>query len=180
MHDGLERRTDQMILRALTLAGGLAGATATSQFPEFSQQYTQRLGGAVDALAGVVTDFDTSAKAVGLDRATALEQMQGSDFLDRRRRDMTATFTRYARLKSDLAVLEGEGPFMRAYHLPRLRDPEIAQAAWQVYEPAVPLNFAGITFGGIGFLLGTVLLGMILRLLAWPFRRAGRGAAKPA
>ena len=53
-----------MILRALTLAGGLTGAAVSSQFPEFSQQYTQRLGGAVDALAVVVADFDAMALAL--------------------------------------------------------------------------------------------------------------------
>lgn len=160
-----------MILRALTLAGGLAGATATSQFPEFSQQYIQRLGGAVDALSDVVADFDASAAAVGLSRADALAQMQGTDFLERRRRDMTATFDRYARLRSDLEQLKNEGPFMRAYHMPSLTDPEIARAAWAEYQPALPLNFAGAVFAAVGFVLGLAVLGVILRILSWPFRR---------
>ena len=160
-----------MIVRALTLAGGLAGAATMSQFPEFSQQYIQRLGGAVDALGQVVADFDASAQAVGLSRDMALAQMQGGDFLNRRRADMTQTFGRYAALQADLNALRGTGPFMRAYHLPRLTDPQIAKAAWDEYQPAVPLNFAGITFGGVGFVLATVLLGLALKLLAWPFRR---------
>jgi len=160
-----------VILRALTLAGGLAGATATSQFPEFSQQYIQRLGGAVDALSGVVADFDSSAAAVGLSRADALAQMQGTDFLDRRRKDMTATFDRYARLQMDLDQLKSEGPFMRAYHMPNLTDPEIARAAWSDYQPAVPLNFAGAVFAAVGFVMGLAVLGVVLRILSWPFRR---------
>jgi len=160
-----------MILRALTLAGGLAGATASSQFPEFSQQYIQRLGGAVDALSGVVADFDASAAAVGLSRDDALAQMQGTDFLERRRKDMTATFDRYARLRSDLDLLKSEGPFMRAYHMPNLTDPEIARAAWAEYQPAVPLNFAGAVFAAVGFVMGLAVLGIVLRVLSWPFRR---------
>ena len=160
-----------MILRAVTLAGGLAGGAALSQFPEFSQQYLQRLGGAVDELTVVVADFDASATAAGLNRDAALAQMQGSDFLERRRADMTRTINRYAGLKSDLAVLQGEGPFMRAYYLPKFNDPAIARAAWDVYQPAVPLNFAGIGFCALGLMLGMALMGLILRLLAWPFRR---------
>lgn len=39
-----------MIGRVLALAGGLSGAVGLSQFPEFSQQYLQRLAGQVDAL----------------------------------------------------------------------------------------------------------------------------------
>lgn len=167
-----------MILRALTLAGGLVGAAATSQFPEFSQQYLQRLGGAVDALEQVVADFDASASSVGLTRDAALAQMQGSAFMDRRRADMAQTFSRYETLKDDLSELTGAGPFMRAYHLPRLTDTQIAGAAWDVYKPAVPLNFAGIVFAGVGFVLGSVLLGLILKSLAWPLRR--RNAAKAA
>jgi hypothetical protein len=163
-----------MILRTLTFVGGLAGAAATSQFPEFSQQYLQRLGGAVDALEEVVADFDRSATTVGLDRAAALDQMRGTPFLDRRRADMAATFARYERLREDLTLLEGKGPFMRAYYLPRLSDPQIARAAMEVYQPAMPLNFAGVTFGVVGFLLGSLLLGLFLRLLAWPFRRSSR------
>ncbi|MFY0645442.1 MAG: DUF2937 family protein [Sulfitobacter geojensis] len=165
-----------MILRGLTLAGGIAGAAATSQFPEFSQQYAQRLGGAVDALAEVVADFDASAAAVGLDRSEALAQMQGSAFLQRRQADMAQTFVRYDRLSADLAALEGQGPFMRAYNLPRLRDAQIARAAWDAYQPAVPLNFAGISFAVIGFILGSAALGLLFKLLFWPFRRRANPA----
>ncbi len=168
-----------MIVRALTLAGGVAGAATVSQFPEYSQQYIQRLGGAVDALAQVVADFDASAQAVGLSRDAALVQMRGTAFLDRRRADMRLTFSRFEALRSDFQALQGTGPFMRAYHLPRLSDPQIASAAWQEYQPAVPLNFAGITFAGVGFVSATLLLGLVLRLLVWPFRRR-RDAAKAA
>ena len=161
-----------MVLRALTLAAGLAGAAVTSQFPEFSQQYTQRLGGAVDALAEVVGDFDASAVAVGLSRDAALAQMQGTAFLDRRRADMIATFARYETLRADLATVQGQGPFMRAYHAARLTDRQIAQAAWTAFQPALPLNFAGASFALIGFMLGSAALGLFLRLLRWPLRRA--------
>jgi len=160
-----------VIGRALVLAGGLAGAAATSQFPEYSQQYVQRLGGAVDALSQVVADFDASATAAGLTRQEALAEFKGSDFLTRRQADMTRTFARHARLTSDLALLQHEGPFMRAYRAERMSDPEIARAAWAVYEPALPINIAGILFSSIGLVLGLGLSGIVLRLLAWPFRR---------
>lgn len=160
-----------MILRALTLAGGVATAAATSQFPEFSQQYLQRLGGSVDALGEVVADFDASAQAVGLDREAALAQMQGTAFLDRRGADMSATIARYVRLRGDLDALQGQGPFMRAYHLPRITDRQIARAAWAVYQPALPLNFAGAIFATLGFVIGGSVLGGFLRMLRWPWRR---------
>ena len=94
-----------MILRSLALASGLTGAAAFSQFPEFSQQYVQRLGGAVDALAQVVDDFDKSASAEGMTRAQALDQMQGADFVERRRDDMERTFERHTALRADLETM---------------------------------------------------------------------------
>lgn len=160
-----------MILRALTLAGGLAGAVATSQFPEFSQQYMQRLGGAVDALGEVVADFDASAAAASLTRAQALEQMQGTPFLERRRADMARSIARHETLRADLEALQGQGPFMRAYHASRLTDSQIARAAWEVYQPAVPVSFAGLSFAGAGLVLGSLGVSLLLRVLRLPFRR---------
>ncbi len=160
-----------MILRTIALAGGIAGATATSQFPEFSQQYMQRLGGAVDALGEVVADFDASASASDLSRDEALEQMQGTPFLERRGADMTRSIARFERLSDDLVVLEGHGPFMRAYNAARFTDTEIAQAAWDVYKPALPVSFVGVTFAGVGFVLGGFAVSLVLGLLRMPFRR---------
>ncbi|WP_299373249.1 DUF2937 family protein [uncultured Tateyamaria sp.] len=167
-----------MILRVLALSGGVLGGAAASQFPEFSQQYTQRLGGAVDALEQVVADFDASASASGLSRDAALAQMQGAEFLERRRADMERTFDRHARLKADLAVLDDAGPFMRAYHAARMTDGDVARAALEVYEPAVPLNMAGAVFAGTGFVAGLLGVWALIKLLLWPLslrRRSARG-----
>ncbi|MBB3993522.1 hypothetical protein GGR95_001150 [Sulfitobacter undariae] len=160
-----------MILRSIALAGGLAGAATTSQFPEFSQQYLQRLGGAVDALGEVVADFDASAAASDLSRDEALAQMQGTSFLERRGADMTRSINRYTQLSRDLETLEGQGPFMRAYHATSFTDGEIAQAAWAAYKPAVPMTFAGLSFAAVGFLLGGMAVKLLLGLLRMPFRR---------
>ena len=51
------------IAKALCLAGAFVGGGSLSQYPEFAQQYTQRLAGQVDALGQVVADFDRSALA---------------------------------------------------------------------------------------------------------------------
>ncbi len=140
-----------MFLRTIILACGLAGALAAAQFPAYSQQYMQRLGGAVQALEEVVADFDASAAALGLSRAEALGQMSGSAFVEARRADMQATFTRHESLRRDLLVLEGLGPFMRAYRSRHMTDPELARGAWQAFEPALPLSLASLMFAVFGF-----------------------------
>lgn len=160
-----------MILRVVTLIGGLAVGAGTSQFPEFSQQYIQRLGGAVDALGEVVADFDASAAAERLSRQQALEQMRGTDFIERRRVDMERTFDRHLTLSEDLNVLREAGPFMRAYHAARFRDRDVAGAAWDAFQPAVPISMTGAIFAGFGFLVGLISASGILAVLRWPFRR---------
>ena len=163
-----------MIARAVTICAGLACGGIGAQFPEFSQQYVQRLGGAVDALTEVVADFDASAAAEGLNREAALTQMIGSTFVERRRVDMERTFARHARLSADLAVLEGAGPFTRASMVLRMTDRDVSRAAWGAFQPAVPLNFAGAMFAGAGFLAGLIAAGAVLRLAAWLLRRTRR------
>ncbi len=165
-----------MIVRALTLAGGLAGAAGLSQFPEFSQQYVQRLGGAVDELGRVVADFDASAQAEGLSREQALEQMVGTDFVERRRADMQRSFERYARLRADLGALQSAGPFTRAYQVHRFSDRDIAGRAAMAFKPAVPLNFEGAIFALVGLLAGFTMVKTLLAILRWPLRRRGSTA----
>ncbi|MBW4707576.1 DUF2937 family protein [Roseobacter sp. YSTF-M11] len=160
-----------MILRTVALTAGLAGAFAAAQFPAYSQQYLQRLGGAVDALEQVVVDFDTSAAAEGLSRQQALTQMRGTAFVERRRSDMTRTLNRYETLRADFEALQGQGPFMRAYHLRRLSDAEIARGAWQAFQPAFPLTMATMLFAIAGFVATSFLSGLILAVLRWPARR---------
>ena len=160
-----------MILRTLTLAGGLAGAAGLSQFPEYSQQYTQRLSGAVDELSRVIEDFDRSAAAEGMTRETALEAMTGTDFVDRRRQDMAATIARHQRLSADLSALRGAGPFTRAYRFTRLNDADVAKGAASDFRPAVPLSFEGVVFAALGFVLGGLLIQCLARLMPAPPRR---------
>lgn len=160
-----------MIGKALTLAGGLAGAAACSQYPEFSQQYIQRLAGQVDALSVVVADFDRSAGANGLSRVAALDQLQGTAFLTARKVDMQNAFARFDRLSSNLTFLRLASPVERIAMPHRLADPDTFNATWADFRPAVPLSTAGAVAAGVGFLAGWGVVGLGLSVLLWPFRR---------
>ncbi|KAA8608105.1 prolyl-tRNA synthetase [Salipiger aestuarii] len=165
------------ITQAIALAAGLTGAVGLSQFPEFSQQYIQRLGGAVDELSRVVARFDGDAAALGLSRGEALRQLStAGDFGAARARSMRETIMRETRLASDLAALDGAGPFMRARLAARMGDREIAARAWAAYRPAVPATFEGLSYAGAGF--GVGWLG--IALLAGVGRRVLRRKARPA
>ncbi|MCO4844332.1 MAG: DUF2937 family protein [Yoonia sp.] len=159
------------MLRVLTIAGGLAGAAGLSQYPEFSQQYTQRLAGQVDALSEVVADFEASALRSGLTRTQAFEQMVGTQFLEDRQADMRRTFTRHAALSNNLEQLRAASAMQRLTMPQRLMDSETLQKTWTDFTPAVPLSASGAVAAGAGFVGGWAVLAALLALLAWPFRR---------
>lgn len=157
--------------RFLTLVGGLAGAAALSQFPEFSQQYLQRLAGQADALAAVMTTFDNSAAKAGLTREAALAELSGTTFRDAHQADMRDTILRAERIGRDLAFLRAAGPLERLVLPHRFRDTETLAATWADFRPAMPVTPEGAASGGIGFALGWALVSFLLGLLLAPFRR---------
>ena len=154
-------------MTALRLILGLAFAALLSQFPAFSDQYVQRLGGQVDALTRVAADFDASATEAGLTREDALRDLAGSAFRDAHQADMRRAFARLEHARADLALLRAASPLERMALPHRLRDTETLAATWGDFRPAVPVTSAGLAAAGIGFLLGWLLAG----LLAWPFRQ---------
>ena len=164
-----------MIARALALVGGMSGAVGLSQFPEYSQQYIQRLAGAVDELTLFVQDFDSDAASVGLTREAALEDLAKSGDLGAARAEtIGTTIVRYEKMSAALEVLQNSGPFTRAYNAVQFNDLDIAQAAMDDFKPAVPVTFEGAVFTGVGFFGGwigiAILLG-VLRLVIFGRRR---------
>jgi len=147
------------------IAGGLLVGAGLSQFPEYSQQYVQRMGGALDELTTVVTDFDISAKATGYSRKEALAVMTDDDFLVARQADMKRTFKRFEKLSADYSRLKNANAFSRLAYVARMRDGDIANGTAQDFKPAVPLTIEGLGFVGIGFLFGYGLVAGLLRLI---------------
>ena len=161
----------QKMFKILAVAGGLAGAAGLSQYPEFSQQYTLRLAGQVDALGLVLADFEASALRSGLTRTQALAQMTGTQFLDDRQADMQRAFARHAALSDNLAELRAASPIARLRMPQRHFDQETLSQTWADFQPAMPLTIAGAASAGVGFLGGWAVIAALLALLSWPFRR---------
>lgn len=159
--------------RLIAGIGGIGLALVLSQFPEYAQQYTQRLGGAVDELRVITEDFDRAATAGGLDRATALGRYEASndDFLAGRGTSMTATFQRYDQLSTTLARIENAGAVERLQSLPAYLDTDIGRRALESYRPAVPVTMEGILYAGGGFILGYLVLSGLWRFVTLPFKR---------
>lgn len=164
--------------KALCVLGALAGGLSFSQVPEFTQQYQQRLGGAVDELAIITAEFDASAIASGLTREDALMRYDaaGDTFIADRGQSMRQTFQRYDRLRVQLAELQGANPIERVTAIGRYFDPEIARRAFEHYEPAVPVTAEGALHAGTGAAAGYGILWALLTLVLAPFRRRPRAA----
>ena len=150
----------------LRLAVAVCLAIALSQFPAFSDQYVQRLGGQVDALSRVAAQFDASARAAGLTRDQALADLSGSAFRDAHQSNMREVFVRLDQARTDLQMLRIAGPLERMLLPHRLRDAETLAATWGDFRPAIPVTVAGLWAAGIGLVLGwllTALPGLLFR-----------------
>ncbi|HEY4199360.1 MAG TPA: DUF2937 family protein [Devosiaceae bacterium] len=158
--------------RSLSLLGGLGLGLALSQFPEYAQQYTQRLGGAVDELKHVTEEFDATALAGGLTRDQALVRYSTStdSFLSRVGANMTHTFSRYDDLKATLADVQGADPWHRLTQLPAYFDTEIGGRTLDNFKPAVPVTPEGFIYAAVGAVFGYVVISALISLILLPFR----------
>lgn len=162
-----------MVRRIVAGFAGLGLALALSQFPEYAQQYTQRLGGAVDELRVITEDFDRAAEEGGLDRTTALARYSASSdaFLADRGRAMGGVFARYEVLRATLAEIEGADAATRLKNLPAYLDTDIGQRTLAAYRPAVPLTAEALLYAVAGFGLGYLVVAALGRLLGLALRR---------
>ncbi|PJI92523.1 Protein of unknown function (DUF2937) [Yoonia maricola] len=159
------------MIRVLCLVGGLTGAAGLSQFPEFSQQYLQRLAGQVDELTRQVLEFDQTALADGMGREEMLQAMAQTPLVEGQEAMWRRTFARHARLHENLMILREATPMERLALPHRMTDAETVQAVWADFTPAMPLSVAGAASAGTGFLGGWFGLALLWSVFAWPFRR---------
>ena len=161
-----------MLARRLALAIAVLAGLIGSQAPEFAQQYRQRLGGALEELNRIVSEFDAEVRRQSLSRGEALKRLEdNSDPLARERgEDMDKAIERAARLNEQIEAVNSAGPLRRLYVVATNFDPEIARSTLDNYEPAEPLSVDALTAGGLAALWGWATT----RLVAWPFSRSSR------
>ncbi|SON58322.1 hypothetical protein HDIA_4781 [Hartmannibacter diazotrophicus] len=145
-----------MIVRLLRIVMGTLLALGFAQSPEFSQQYLQRLGGALDALRPIVEKFDAAANRAGLTREAALDRLERND--DPLVGDVgEATgdaVVRYERLDRQYETMRNAGAFGRIAAVLSAPDPRMLSAAWDDFAPAIPTTVEGILLTLAGFGLG--------------------------
>lgn len=169
--------------RLFALLIGILGAAALSQGPEFSQQYTQRVAGAVDALRDFVTDFNSDTEAAGISRDEALQAYaESGDFLSLQGATVEETLLRFDVLEEHLAALRGANDYERTWLVAKQHDLPLLRATASDYAPALPLTLAGAAHAGAGFIIGWVIGAVIaglLELIFSPLLARRRGHAYP-
>lgn len=171
--------------RTAIVLTGIAGGVLTSQAPEFTQQYRQRLGGALQELRAVVGDFDRDAEASNLSRQEALSAYSASsdNFLRDRGVSIGRTIHRYETLLRQQARFENWPEPTRPLALVGEVDTQLMRGAWKDYKPAVPVNLTGAIWAAVGLLLGMLLArltGKVGRGVAGASRRRGMPATRQA
>jgi hypothetical protein len=162
----------------VVLAAALGGLTA-SQFPEFAQQYRQRLGGALEELTRIVAAFDADAARNRLTREEAVRTYANAsdDFLRDQGVTVRGTLSRRERLEEQKARLESAPPVMRPVVVLSHPDERVMRGAWQDYEPAVPVTSAGFVWAAIGFFLAGGVVSLIRQLAGIARKRRHKRAA---
>ena len=161
-----------MLARRFALAIGLLLALVFSQAPEFTQQYRQRLGGAVDELRRIVAQFDAEARAQSLSREAGIARLRANadPLVQARGLDVESAVDRERRLEAQDRAFDAAGPLGRYWVLLEGFDADLAAQAYAIYQPAVPVTPGGFAAAGVGFVAGYGGG----RLIAAPFRRRRR------
>jgi hypothetical protein len=162
------------------LADGIAavaGAAVLSQFPEFFQQYIQRLGGRLDQ---ALVQRDRLLAAAG-EHALSADQyvrrllVNADPVVRSEGRIASAALADAERLRIAHDALSGASPLQRLLDLARNLDPELARATLDSFVPAVPLTPEALAYAGVGMVAGLVLLATVESIAAGVLR-AARGA----
>ncbi|MCB1507507.1 MAG: DUF2937 family protein [Hyphomicrobiaceae bacterium] len=168
-----------MIARLIAFVMLALGAGSASQFPEYAQQYRQRLGGAVDELSVIVGEFDAAARSAGLTREEALWQYSeaGGNFLPERGNQMRRAINRFETLREQDTLLDQGGTFSALRVVLLDADRQVAEGALEDFRPAVPLTAEGLSLTAAGGALGLIFY----QILAFGGRRLmGRNAESRA
>ena len=161
-----------MLFRRFALGAALLLAALVSQLPEFTQQYRQRLGGAIDELTAMLSQFDSEAAGQSLTRQQGIAHLAGNSdpIVQGRGAAIETAQSRADRLTRQRESFSTAGPISQYAVLAERLDLGIARRTLGDFQPALPITTAGLIAAAVGFALGWVLV----RLLALPFRRRVR------
>jgi hypothetical protein len=152
-----------LIVGRIALFVALLFGLATTQMPEFWQQYRQRLGGAIDELTAIVAQFDAQSATQNLTEAAAIDRLETNPdpLVQGRGDEMQRIIERLAKLRRAAAAFNDPNIAGKWWALMETFDPRIATRAYETFQPAVPVTADGFFAGVIGFIVGWGLVHLI-------------------
>jgi len=163
-----------MILRRVALVFGLICGLLATQVPEYVEQYRQRLGGAIDELAAIVTAFDRNSAERGLNESGGLDRLRSNSdrFVQQQGEQMEHNISRLQLLRDAASQFRRDAPVVRLATVLAHYDPQIAQGTFRDFEPAIPTSAEAFVLGMAGFIAGASVVHISGRPLRRRLRRA--------
>jgi len=154
-----------LIRKTIFFLFGLTGAVLLSQFPEFFQQYAQRVGGHLAELNHQVVELENRAALDRKDTAAYLRHLMDSEdgAVRREGRHLAALVERRSRLTQAYEALATADPWWRAPRFLRHIDWPIAGATLKAYRMAMPITSESALYSAVGFLFGIMIYGLLFR-----------------
>ncbi|WP_282609621.1 DUF2937 family protein [Pelagibius sp. Alg239-R121] len=149
-----------LIARIVYLTAAAAGGSTTSQFPEFFQQYLQRLGGHLDQAALQADRIKEAAIAEKLPLKEYLDSFLTSQIPAHRRQGeiLLQELADVDRLRISLESLTQSPVWQRPFIMASQAEADILEAAATAYKPAVPITPEGLAYAAAGAFLAIFLL----------------------
>lgn len=160
-----------MIRRFAFALTAFAGAVLSAQFPEFYQQYLQRLHGRLDILEQRAREIREDAALQGLDVGDYINLFTASAEHALEGQRMRASLIQEEEATAALSALEGASPIARLPAFLRHFDTAIAGDTAGIYRPALPFSFEGVLYAGLGGLTALVLAALVTLLAGKAWRR---------
>jgi hypothetical protein len=155
--EGAERLLDRVLC--------VTGAVLFSQFPEFMQQYLQRLEGHLDEARLVLSRFKDAATQSGmsLDQLVAGASQNPDPSMGKLGGVIRQAIARVDTLQGADTALRQASTWTRPFVFLEHVDGGIARATLAIYRPAVPTTIEGLAYAGLGIVLIMTLYHLAVR-----------------
>lgn len=145
------RALESLIDRTLVIIG----TVTLVQFPQFYAQYLQRLGGHLDELRRIVSDYTKTADSFNLSLQEYIRAHLTSDnpVFQSTGAIIENTLTRLAELEGSFQALKTAAPYNRWWVFLKNIDPAIFKQTCSIYTPGLPITFESLAYALAGLLI---------------------------
>ncbi len=149
-----------MIGRVINGVAAVVGAAVVAQFPEFYQQYVQRLGGRLDQSRRDIQRLLQDAETLGRTLEIYLQELLNSGTAAARqaaKRELERV-DNADQLEGAYDALATAGPLERPLVFVKNFDSDLAEETMAIFSPAVPVSSEGFVYAGIGLVIALALV----------------------